>query len=167
VPQVRSESEMHLTFAARLPAKPAHVSILQIHVPIYRQMGAEWNFWITLCPGRRQTSKTSCSISGPASTTISRIPHGKGEHPIERSHDQSQISARFDGNLIVGPLSDTGGCLISQRFALAAVSGRLLQKPRMQSSCVRVLSCSAFRSSDRFTAAVSIRQRQGLGPGLP
>src|ERR1700675_2482018 len=131
---------MHLTFAARLPAKPAQVSIRQIHVPIYRQMGAEWNFWITLCSGRRQTSKTSCSISGPTSRTIARIPHGKGERPIERSHDRSQISARFDGNLIVGPLSDTDGCLISQRFALAAVSGRLLQKPRMQSSCVRVLS---------------------------
>jgi hypothetical protein len=29
----------------------------------------------------------------------------------------------------------------------------------MKSSGVRVLSCSAFRGSDRFTAAVSIRQR--------
>jgi hypothetical protein len=57
------------------------------------------------------------------------------------------------------PLSDTGGCLISKRFVLAAVSGRPLQKPRMKSSCVCVLSCRAFRGSDRFTAAVSIRQR--------
>ena len=31
-----------------------------------------------------------------------------------------------------------GGCLISQRFALAAVSGRPLQKPRMKSSNVRI-----------------------------
>jgi hypothetical protein len=59
-----------------------------------------------------------------------------------------------------GPLSDTGGCLISQRFALAAVSGRPLQKSRRKSSGARVLSCRAFRGSDRFTAAVSIRQRQ-------
>jgi hypothetical protein len=39
-------------------------------------------------------------------------------------------------------------------------SGRPLQKLRMKSSGVCVLSCSAFRGSDRFTAAVSIRQRQ-------
>jgi hypothetical protein len=56
--------------------------------------------------------------------------------------------------------SINGGCLISQRFVLAAVFGRPLQKPRMRSSGVRVLSCSAFRGSDRFLAAVSIRQRQ-------
>jgi hypothetical protein len=62
---------------------------------------------------------------------------------------------------VSGPLSDTGGCLISKRFVLAAVSARPLQKPRMKSSGVRVLSCSAFRGSDRFTAAVSIRQRLG------
>jgi len=30
---------------------------------------------------------------------------------------------------VSGPLSDTGGCLISQRFVLAAVSARPLQKP--------------------------------------
>jgi hypothetical protein len=39
-------------------------------------------------------------------------------------------------------------------------SGRPLQTLRMKSSGVCVLSCSAFRGSDRFTAAVSIRQRQ-------
>jgi len=48
----------------------------------------------------------------------------------------------------------------TQRFALAAVSGRPLQKSRMKSSGVRLLSCSAFRGSDPFTAAVSIRHRQ-------
>jgi hypothetical protein len=57
-----------------------------------------------------------------------------------------------------GLVSDTGGCLISQRFAPAAVSGLLLQKPRMKSSGAPVLSCSASRGSDRFTAAVSIRR---------
>ena len=64
-----------------------------------------------------------------------------------------------------GPLSDTGGCLISQRFVLAAASGRPLQKPRMKSSGVRFLSCSAFRGSDQFA-----RGRQGcyipVGPML-
>jgi hypothetical protein len=61
------------------------------------------SIWITCCSGRRQISKTSCSISGPTSTTIARIPHWKGEHPIRRRHDQSQISARLDGSPIVDP----------------------------------------------------------------
>jgi|SRR5215471_979954 len=47
--------------------------------------------------------KTSCSISGPTSTTIAPIPQWKGERRICLRHDQSQISARFDGNLTVGP----------------------------------------------------------------
>src|SRR5450631_387994 len=57
-------------------------------------------------------------------------------------------------------ISDTSGCLICQRLALAVVSGQLLQKPRMKSSGVCVVSCTAFRGSDRFTAIVLIRQRQ-------
>jgi hypothetical protein len=32
-----------------------------------------------------------------------RIPHGKGERPRYRCHDQLQISARFDGNHTVDP----------------------------------------------------------------
>ena len=61
------------------------------------------SIWFTCCSGRRQISKRSCSISGPTSTTIARIIHWKGEHPIRRCHDQSQISARLDGSLIVDP----------------------------------------------------------------
>ena len=57
----------------------------------------------TCCSERRQIWKTSCSISRPTSTTIARIPHGKGERPIRPRHDQSPISARFDGNPTVGP----------------------------------------------------------------
>jgi hypothetical protein len=53
--------------------------------------------------GRRQISKTSCLISGPTSTTIAGIRHGKGERRIRLWPDQSPISARFDGNLIVDP----------------------------------------------------------------
>jgi hypothetical protein len=56
-------------------------------------------------------------------------------------------------------ISDTSGRLICQRLALAVVSGQLLQKPRMKSSGVCVVSCTAFRGSDRFTAIVLIRQR--------
>ena len=54
-------------------------------------------FWTTA------DSKTSCSISGPTSTTIVRIPHWKDERPIRPYHNQSQISARFDGNHTVEP----------------------------------------------------------------
>jgi hypothetical protein len=45
---------------------------------------------------------------------------------------------------------------------LTAASGQPLQKPGMKSSGLCVLGCSAFRGSERFTATVSIRQRQVL-----
>jgi len=61
------------------------------------------SIWIAWCSGQRQTSKTSCSISGPTSTTIARIHPWKGERRRFLRHDQSQIFARFDGNLTVGP----------------------------------------------------------------
>jgi hypothetical protein len=60
-------------------------------------------------------------------------------------------------------ISDTSGCLICQRLALAVVSGQLLQKPCMKLSGVCVVSCTAFRGSYRFTAIVLIRQRQVEG----
>ncbi len=44
-----------------------------------------------------------------------------------------------------GPLSDTDGCLLSQRFALAAVSGRPLQKSRNK---------FAFLVAARFAALI-------------
>ena len=47
--------------------------------------------------------KTSCSISVATSTTIARIPHGRGERPIRPRHNQRPIAARFDGNPTVGP----------------------------------------------------------------
>jgi hypothetical protein len=59
-------------------------------------------------------------------------------------------------------ISDTSGCLTFQRLGLTAASGQPLQKSGMESSGVRVLGCSAFRRSDRFTATVSIRQAQQL-----
>jgi len=84
------------------------------------------NIWITRFSGQWQISKTSCSISALTSTTIARILHWKGEHRIRLCHDQSQISARFDGNHTVEPsvrrpwLLD----LICQKLARRAVSGR-------------------------------------------
>jgi hypothetical protein len=35
--------------------------------------------------------------------TIARIPHEKGERPIRQCHDQSPISARFDGSPTADP----------------------------------------------------------------
>jgi hypothetical protein len=62
------------------------------------------------------------------------------------------------------PIPDTSRCLTFQRLSSLRYR-QSLQKPRMriiESSCVCVLSCNAFRRSDRFTATVSIRQRQLL-----
>ena len=42
-------------------------------------------------------------ISGATSTTIARIPRGKGDRRIRPRHNQRPISARFDGNPTVGP----------------------------------------------------------------
>jgi transposase InsO family protein len=92
-----------------------------------------------------KTAETSCSISGPTSTTTARIPSREGrtpDTPLSRPIANPR-SFRWQPHLS-GPLSDTGGCLISQRFALAAVSGRPLQKPRMKSPNVRVLVAARF-----------------------
>ncbi len=43
---------------------------------------------LTRCSGQRRISKTSCSISGPTSTTIARITHWKGERRKRPCHDQ-------------------------------------------------------------------------------
>jgi hypothetical protein len=60
------------------------------------------------------------------------------------------------------PIPNTGGRLTFQRLSLVAVSGQRRHKHPMKSYavCVLIIVCSAFRGSDRFTATVSIRQRQ-------
>jgi len=116
------------------------------------------SIWITFCSGLRRISKTSCSISGPTSTTIAPIPQWKGERRICLRHDQSQISARFDGNLTVDPyirhqwLRDFPKTL--DRSGIWSTLGRL----PIKSSGACVLGCCALRGSDRFTPTVSIRQ---------
>src|ERR1700722_8851237 len=59
------------------------------------------------------------------------------------------------------PIPDTGGCLIFQRVALAAMSRSPWAKTRNEIIHVGVLHRSAFRESRRFTASVSIRQPHG------
>jgi hypothetical protein len=120
------------------------------------------SIWITCCSGRRQISKTSCSISGPTSTTIARIPHGKGERRIRRCHDQSQISARLDGSPIVDPYFRPQWLpnFANIRAHCGIRSG--LQKPRMKSCGVCALGCSAFRGSDRFTVTRSVQKRRSI-----
>jgi hypothetical protein len=87
------------------------------------------------------------TISGPTSTTIARIPHWKGERRLRRCHDQSQISARFDGSPTADP------CIrVSPRLGLTSASGQPLKTPGMKSCGVCDLGYRAFRGSDRFTA---------------
>ena len=87
-----------------------------------------------------------------------RVTRWKGERRIRPCLDQSPISTRFNGNLIVGPsirhrwLPDFSK--IRARYGI-----RSLQKPRTKSPVLCLLSCTALRGSDGFTAAVSIHQR--------
>jgi hypothetical protein len=46
----------------------------------------------------RRISRINCSFSGPTSTTIAPITHGKGERRICPCHHPSPICARFAGN---------------------------------------------------------------------
>ena len=108
------------------------------------------SIWITFCSGLRRISRTSCSISGPTSTTIAPIPQWKGERRIYLRHDQSQISARFDGNLTVDPyirhqwLRDFPKTL--DRSGIRSTLGRL----PIKSSGACALGCCALRGSDSF-----------------
>src|SRR5260370_27225027 len=84
------------------------------------------------------------------STTIARIPHGKGERRIRPCHEQSRIPARFDGNHTVGPsirhrwLPDFSK--IRARYGIWSTSANL---PRNQPV---FLHRSVLRGSGRFTA---------------
>jgi hypothetical protein len=53
----------------------------------------------------------------------------KGERRIRLGHGQSPIPIRFDGNHTVGPSIRHRWVPDAQRFAVAAVFGRPLQKP--------------------------------------
>jgi len=59
------------------------------------------NVWIIRCSGRVQIWKINCWISGPTTTTIAPITHGKGEHRICPRHNPSPIWVRFAGKLTV------------------------------------------------------------------
>jgi hypothetical protein len=75
---------------------------------------------------------------------MARIPHGKGERRILPRHDQSQISARFDGNPTVDPcIRDSNGCLICQRLALAAIFGQPRQNFQEIIRCFSIAACFA------------------------
>src|SRR6266550_4762078 len=116
---------------------------------------------IACCSGQRQISKTSCSISGPTSTTIAHIPHWKGERRIRRCHDQSQISARFDGNLTVVTYIRHQWLRNFPRLSIAAYPVNLGKTSKLPTkpSAVCVLGRRALRGSDRLSSTVSIRQK--------
>ena len=81
-----------------------------------------------------------------------RIPHGKGERRIRACQDQSQISARLDGSLIVDPYFRPQWLRNFSNIRAHCGIRSGLQKPGMKSCGVCALGCSAFRGSDRFTA---------------
>jgi hypothetical protein len=85
---------------------PAFVLFIQFIATLARLLGPGGVRSIvaeSLLLKHQQILKTSCSISGPTSTTIARIPHWKGERLIRPCHDKQPISARFDGNPTVEP----------------------------------------------------------------
>src|SRR6516225_8918247 len=115
------------------------------------------SIWITFCSGLRRISKTSCSISGPTSTTIAPIPQWKGERRIYLRHDQSQISVRFDGNLTVDPyirhqwLRDFPKNPLDRSGIRSA-----LERLPIKSSVLAFLVAARFADPIRFTPTVSI-----------
>jgi SAM-dependent methyltransferase len=59
------------------------------------------NVWIIRCSGRVQICKINCWISGPITTSIAPIKHGKGERRKCPRHNPSLIWTRFAGKLTV------------------------------------------------------------------
>jgi len=85
VPQFRQRSTLQVpTVASQSTDTGGDRNQVHPYVPcpIHSWKGSSAPFdasiWITRCSGQRQISKTSCSISGPTSTTIARITHWKG-----------------------------------------------------------------------------------------
>jgi hypothetical protein len=67
----------------------------------------------------------------------------------------------LDGNPIVDLYFRPQWLPNFQIFELTVVSGQAPQKPGMKSCGVCVLSCSAFRGSDRFTVTRSVKKGRG------
>jgi hypothetical protein len=82
----------------KLPARQQNYLLRTID-GFLRGAGAfDGNIWITCCSGRVQIWRINCWISGPTSTTIAPITHGKGERRMCQCHHRSPICARFAGN---------------------------------------------------------------------
>ena len=112
------------------------------------------------CRSRNQTARFQNLLQQPSYAYLTGRANAR--YAGVTTNRQSRLVSMATS--LSGPLSDTGGCLISQRFAFACGIRSTSAETRMKSSGVCVLSCSAFRGSDRFTAAVSIRQGQaGMG----
>jgi transposase InsO family protein len=88
----------------------------------------------------------------PTSTTIARIPHWKGKRRLLRCHDQSQISARFDGSPTADPCIRSQWLPDSLENSGSLRPGQPLKTPGTKSSSICHLGYRAFRGSDRFTA---------------
>ena len=88
--------------------------------------------------------------------------HWKDERRIRPCLDQSQISARLDGSLIVDPYFRPQWLpnFSNIRAHCGIRSGQ--QKPGMKSRGVCALGCSMFRGSDRFTVTRSVQKGRGI-----
>jgi hypothetical protein len=72
---------------------------------------------------RKQTARLQDLLQQPSHAYLTGRANA-GYAPVTTNRQSPLVSMATS---LSGPLSDTGGCLISSRFALAAVSGRPLQ----------------------------------------
>jgi hypothetical protein len=88
--------------------------------------------------------------------------HWKDERRIRPGLDQSQISARLDGSLIVDPYFRPQWLPNFSNIRAHCGIRSDLQKPGMKSRCVCALGCSVFRGSDRFAVTKSVQKGRGI-----
>ena len=116
------------------------------------------NIWITCCSGRVQIWRITARFQDLTSATRAPITHGKGERRIYPCHSPSPICARFAGNPLSRPISDTRGCLSFQRCALPAICRSPWAKTRNE--IIRVGVLQFFMAARFANLAVSLPQHQ-------
>jgi hypothetical protein len=116
------------------------------------------NIWITCCSRRVQIWRITARFQDLTSATLAPITHGKGERRIYPCHSPSPICARFAGNPLSRPISDTRGCLSFQRCALPAICRSPWAKTRNE--IIRVGVLQFFMAARFANLAVSLPRHQ-------
>jgi len=126
-------------------------------------------YWITRCSEQRQISKTSCSISGPTSTTIARISHWKGgtpETPVSRPV-ANLGSFRWQPHCR-NPKSDTSGCVTFQDSRSLRIRSTLGKFQNFQLNHLLFAFLVAARFADPIVSLPSYQfARDRLSPWVP